>query len=438
VFKGVATERARRAPKTIAALTLLFSALFVAQFAAASSGAQPSGPSGSRASLARKSAHRQSAKFFRKVSSNGPNVKESAWRLWRARKPRPPQPPPPPPPPPVQPETPTSSAYQNRVGMSAHVVWLNNDEQLAYLQRLRAGGVSWIRDDFSWGALERSKGAWNWSITDQLMRNVSTVGINVVAILGYSAPWASSGSTIYHAPRDAAEYANYARMVVERYGVGGTFWLNNPLLTAYPLRAVELWNEPWHREFWRPNPDPVAYGQLVRAAATAIHASHPEMKVLASGDIFQMRADTTASVDWLRLLLDSDPKLFRDLVDGYAVHLYSEGRGPLDQSADQRWRFDRILLTRGLVQARAAEHPIWVTEFGWTTSPGSGSVSEATQATYIRDAFTRTVGEWGSFVPVSFLYHWGKPSAGWDGGFGMLHADGSAKPAWDAISALVR
>ena len=332
----------------------------------------------------------------------------------------------------------TPNEYRDRVGFSTHVVWMDDSEQLSYLRKLRAGGVVWMREDFSWGALERSKGVWDWTIGDRLMTNVSRVGMNVVGVLGYSAPWASSGPSIKNPPRDDAEYASYAKTVVERYGFGGTFWALHPELASRPLQAVELWNEPWHHQFWSPNPDPAAYARLVRAAATAIKSTHPEMRVLANADVFQMRSDTSASVDWARLLFEADPGLFRDLVDGYAVHLYTEDRGPSDTSVSQRWRFDRLLITRSLAQAHSADHPIWVTEFGWNTHPSAEEmVSEATQAQFVRAGFERLVGEWGGFVPVSFLYHWGRPSDDWDGGFTLFRTDGSMKPAWQAVVDLV-
>lgn len=328
--------------------------------------------------------------------------------------------------------------YRNRVGFSTHVVWMEDAEQLSYLRKLREGGVVWIREDLPWGALERSRGVWNWTIGDQLMRNVSRVGVNVVGVLGYSAPWASSGSSIKHPPRHNAEYANYARTVVERYAAGGTFWRLHPELVPRPLQAVELWNEPWHHRFWRPNPDPAAYARLVRTTASAIKASRPEVRVLANADIFQMRNDTSASVDWARLVLDADPAVFRELVDGYAVHLYSEERGPHDRSVDPRWRFDRLLLTRSHAKAHGADHPVWVTEFGWNTHPSADEVvPEATQARYVREAFTRLIGEWGDFVAAGFLYHWGRPSDDWDGGFTMFRMDGSMKPAWQAVTDLL-
>lgn len=416
--------------RLITVATLVAAALCVAQLAsaAASPSRAKTGPN-----------HwRQGTSFVMQMLTSGRTVQNGRWRRKARSRPKAPRPRPAPSPQPAPVPDAPAAGYRGKVGMSAHVVWIEDDaEQLAYLRRLREGGVTWIRDDFSWGAHERSKGVWNWTHGDRLMRNAAKAGVNVLPILGYSAPWATSGSTIYHAPRSFDEYANYAKTVVDRYGADGTFWRLNPALTPHPFKAVELWNEPWHHDFWRPNPDPAAYARLVRAATVAIHGSHPEVKVLASGDVFQMRADTSASVDWFRLVLEADPALFKDHVDGYAVHLYTEDRGPLDKSVDQRWRFDRLLITRSLAQSRNAGHPIWVTEFGWSTNSGPDTVSEATQASFVRAAFGRTVNEWGSFVPVSFLYHWGKPAGGYDGGYGMLRPDGSAKPAWGALSALL-
>ena len=41
-------------------------------------------------------------------------------------------------------------------------------------------------------------------------------------------------------PANNADFANFARKVVERYGPGGTFWANRPDLTPRPLRAAEI------------------------------------------------------------------------------------------------------------------------------------------------------------------------------------------------------
>jgi polysaccharide biosynthesis protein PslG len=333
----------------------------------------------------------------------------------------------------------TRNTLPERVGFSGSVVWYENAEQLAWLRRLRGTGAGWIREDFHWGAFEPRPGVWTWSVGDRLMRNAAIVGVDVLGAVSYSARWAASGPTIYHPPRNPAHYAEFCRRLVERYGPGGSFWQANRDLEPRPLRALEIWNEPWNHFFWRPNPDPAAYVRLVRAAATAIRQADQDVEVLASADIFQMRAGTTESRDWFRLLLEIDAGVFRRLVDAYSVHAYSQRRGPKDTSVAQRWRYDRVLLTRDLAARSAAAHPIWITEFGWTTAASHpDGVSETRQALYLRRALERAVGEWDSFVERAFIYHWGRVESDNIGGFGFFRADGDAKPAVRTLRSLLR
>jgi polysaccharide biosynthesis protein PslG len=269
------------------------------------------------------------------------------------------------------------------------------------------------------------------------MRNAAMVGVNVLPVVAYSAGWAASGPTIYHPPRDPKAYGAFCRRIVERYGPSGTFWRDHPQLSPRPITALEIWNEPWHEDFWRPAPSAAAYAALLRAAGTAIHDAHPDVKVLASADIFQYRTKIAQPRDWFAELIVADPGVLRSSVDAYSVHLYVQGRSPLDSVTPQRWRFDRLLLTRSLAASVGAAHPIWITEFGWTTHPGHpDSVSEATQARYMTEALRR-VAEWGSFVERSFVFFWGTAKNDRVGGHGLLRADGSPKPVVHELTRLL-
>lgn len=159
--------------------------------------------------------------------------------------------------------------------------------------------------------------------------------------------------------------------------------------------------------------------------------------MLASADVFQMRSDTGASEDWLRPLLESDPGLWRsDLVDAWSVHLYSLERGPFDEAAPQRWRFDRVLITRRLAEQAGAPKPIWVTELGWSVgAERQGDVDETTQARYVRSALVRALDEWGSFVARAFVYAFrpGRPDP-----YNLIRPDNSPRPAWLEIKTLLR
>jgi polysaccharide biosynthesis protein PslG len=354
--------------------------------------------------------------------------------------PTPPAPTPPAPtPPPSQPAPPPAPApvsYRGRFGMSASTMWYSDSVQRAYLQRLADANITWVREDFAWEVFEPRQGVWDWSFGDRFMRNASRTGVNALATLAYSAPWAASGPTIYHPPRDPAQYAAFAARLVARYGPGGAFWAENPTLTPRPLTAIEIWNEPWLNYFWRPEPDPAAYLRLSRATIAAVRAANPNVKILISGDIFQMRGDTTASLDWFRLLAEQGPDVLRS-VDAYSVHLYTQDRSPLDTRTEQRFRFDRALMTRDIATRAGASRPLWVTEFGWTTGQREPDpVSEELQARYTREALTVALEQWGSLVERSFLYYWGDPAREYTPGYSPLRADGSAKPLWTTLAAL--
>src|SRR5688572_29469305 len=80
----------------------------------------------------------------------------------------------------------------DKVGLSTHLFWLGESDINANLTRLRAGGAGWIREDFLWDQIEPVKGDFRWGRTDALMAAAARTGTDVLAILDYSARWASS------------------------------------------------------------------------------------------------------------------------------------------------------------------------------------------------------------------------------------------------------
>src|SRR5215208_6899314 len=173
-----------------------------------------------------------------------------------------------------------NARYRDRVGLGTHLRYERPAEVQSALRQLREGGVTWVREDFRWDQAEPIRGTYDWRLTDNLMAGAAAEGVDVLALIDYSAPWASSdpsgGGDLFHPPSDFADYAAFARRVVERYGRGGTFWSLHPELTPRPLRAVEVWNEPYGRWFWKPDPDPAAYARLVRSTVAAVRAAQPD------------------------------------------------------------------------------------------------------------------------------------------------------------------
>ena len=336
---------------------------------------------------------------------------------------------------------PNAGSYAGRVGLNGHVVWVSGAEAKAQLDRARGGGVTWVREELPWAAVEPSPGAFDWARTDALMAAASSAQMNVLGLLGYSARWSSTdpsgaGDTRY-APRDPAEYARYALEVVKRYGPRGSFWSSRRDLKPQPLTAVELWNEPFGFWAWKPNPDPAAYARLVRAAATAIRSYDPSIKILIAANVLQVRTDNTLR-NWMQEVLAADPGL-RSLYDAYSVHPYPYPRtkSPTDDSGDIRWAYSQVTINHNLDPTK----PIWITEVGWSTAPSaSDAVSEQTQAAYVKGALQRGLEEWGSWVERVFIYSMDPdngPPTYREGYYGLRHADGTSKPAWDALTRLV-
>ncbi|MDX6511628.1 MAG: polysaccharide biosynthesis protein PslG [Gaiellaceae bacterium] len=327
-------------------------------------------------------------------------------------------------------------SYAGRVGISSHFYWLSEVGARAQMARLKAGGVTWVREDFRWDRLEPQRGTFDWVRTDHVMAAAAASGVNVLGLITHAPPWASGSTDPVYPPKNPDEFAAFAAAVVSRYGTGGSFWPTRPELTPRPLTAVEIWNEPFGRWAWKPNPDPVAYAALAHKAAVAIHAVQSDVTVLVCGDVIQQRADGAVEVPWLAKVLAADPQLSK-LANGYAVHPYSDNRGPYDSVTKQIYRFDRVTLTRDVARAYGASLPIWITEVGWST--GVGGLSEATQAEYTRGATVRALDEWGSFVARIFVFSWDvSDSAGTlNAGYGLRRPDDSARPAWDALKALL-
>ena len=335
--------------------------------------------------------------------------------------------------------------YANRVGFASHLDYMGAADGYGYMQRATAAGVHWFREDFWWSVLEPQRGQFRWGPTDALMTNASKLRGDIVAMVGYSPPWASGRSDDKYPPLDPSDYANFAVAVAKRYGTNGTFWAANPALAKRPLRAIEIWNEPWHWAFWKPNPDPGAYAALVRAAAPAIKAVDPRIKILISGDLHFGWAggrENSWLNGWLSVLLEE--RLPMPSVDGWSVHPYSGNRGPYattirgfaDQAYAQQWLYQQLLLVRDMTTEAGKFEPIWSTEFGWSTA---GDVDAATQSRYTTGAIRRAVDEWSSFVARSFIYVLERPHNGdRDGGYNLLWDNLTPKPAWDAVSALVR
>lgn len=329
--------------------------------------------------------------------------------------------------------------YAGRVGLDSHLISSSEPGSAYELARAQSGGFKWIREDFTWNVLEPKRGHFDWTSSDNLMTLAATQDVQVLAIIDYSAAWASScrdGDTRCP-PANPSQFAAYAVAVLNRYGSGGSFWAEHQTLRPDPVTAIEIWNEPFGYWEWSPEPDPSRYAALVRTTAVAVRRVHPDVTILASGDVRQSRTDGTPA-PWLESLLAADPELNK-VIDAYSVHPYPspKHRSPT-ASVGTNLPYDRVTNTHAIDPSL----PIWITEIGWSSAPACDQcVTEAVQAKYERDAVAMAIRDWGAYVSKVFVYSWDRSNgtAGdFEGNFGLRRDDDSLKPAYAALSSLIQ
>jgi Cellulase (glycosyl hydrolase family 5) len=237
---------------------------------------------------------------------------------------------------------------------------------------MAADGIKVVRADALWSNVEptaptASGPTYNWSTTDAIATALAQHGIQWLPIIDYSTSWnASEPGDLQSPPTSDSAYAAYAAAVVARYGPGGSFWKANPKLTAEPVTAVEIWNEPNVTGTAIPA---AQYAAMYESARTAIHQVSPSVEAIVGG----LGNPAGTYIQQVQQTL------------GGPGYIDAVGQTPYDQNADDVLE-DIAGLRLSLDEVGDANVPIDIEEFGWPTS-GSASyvstVSDSTRASYM-------------------------------------------------------
>jgi len=232
----------------------------------------------------------------------------------------------------------------------------------AAFQTMRAGGLSYVRVDASWGGVEPAPPVagvhtYDWATYDSFVADLARNGLRWYPVIGYSTPWASSAAGDPFAPPSGdADYAAFVAAVAKRYGASGSFWAEHPELPRLPTTAYGIWNEPSNPTFWHgAEATPARYMRLYLAARAAIKAVDPGARVAAGGLLDSGVVNANA---YLRAMLDSAPAA-RNQLDALGWHPYVGG---LDEVLASVKRARSTLNKYGLTNV-----PIEISEVGWHT-----------------------------------------------------------------------
>lgn len=284
-------------------------------------------------------------------------------------------------------------------------------------------GVTWVRADFDWSAIEGERGRFNWAYPDHIVAEASARGMKVLAVLDYTPGWARPAGTSSHTPPDnVAEYADFARAAAARYG---------PVRVA----AWEIWNEPNISDFWEPVPDADRYAELFRAGAAAIRSVDPNALILTGGLTRGTDKRDGTRISQTTYLAKLYANGTAQLADAIAIHPYSFPWLPTQSDPALVGGFDDLpALHRLMTRYGDGDKQIWVTEFGAPTGTGSEAVSDTDQALAVTQARKR-MRSWGWAGPLIYfeLRDGGTNPAAAEQNFGVALRDLTLKPSGEAL-----
>ncbi|MGI8511566.1 MAG: beta-galactosidase, partial [Solirubrobacteraceae bacterium] len=332
-------------------------------------------------------------------------------------------------------------------GIHASLRYMDEPGMKQVMAQMRDAGMAYAREDLSWKEIEVTPGQYDWSWYDVIVSNAARNGLRLILIPNNSPVWATGAWNRMPSSGAALDaYIRFIRKAIERYGSGGAFWSSRPDVPKLPIATWDIWNEPYVPSQTE-NPNPAAYAGMFKAVVSAVRGVDPAARFMLEADLGTVGPDPQPP--FLEALFDAVPDLGR-YADIVSLHAYTVNsptqcdRGKPVSKGFQSWnpiRYElcrvqdirRILDERGASNAR-----MWITELGWSTG-GSRPVSEATQAQYVREAYAK-LREW-RLVDVVTWFHlktMERDPANPEDFFGFLHADGSPKPAWSALTGEIR
>jgi polysaccharide biosynthesis protein PslG len=328
-------------------------------------------------------------------------------------------------------ESKTQNADSSRSAGVALGGAIQNESSFALAQDFDAigsTGARWVRMDINWDLIQRDgASSYNWAPFDRVVSAAQARGLNVLATILYTPPWARpAGTGASTPPTRLSDYVSFAKAAAGRYAPLG-------------VHAYEIWNEPNNTRFWAPRADAGRYTEMLKGASTAIRSVDAQAFIVTAGTSPALdEGGNIAPVTFLKQIYARGGK---DAFDAVGHHPYCTPGSP----GESQWWNPWYQMTGAPTSLRTvmaangdAGKQIWATEFGAPTGGPSGSfVPEAAQAELV----TRAYRLFGSYRWAGPLFWYAARDLGTDRRtredfYGLLRNDFSPKPAFDAYRAV--
>ncbi len=288
---------------------------------------------------------------------------------------------------------------------------------LEALELVARAGIAHIRDEMSWGSLEREKDTLVFPERyDQYVDAALALGIEPLLILDYSNRFYDEGN-FPASPEAQTGFARYASAVATKF--------------RGRLKYYEVWNE-WSIGCGmrgKPKSTPEVYAGLLEGTYRAVKEADPSATVVGLGG-----EHSKNHIEYIDGMLAAGAV---GTMDAASVHCYRYPRGP--EATDLLGELQNVTKVLG---KHDGEQPLWVTEIGWPTHVGPRGVRERVQAqmlvkTYAICMATGSVDKvfWYDFKDDGLKREYNESN------FGIVHHQDfnlAPKPAYIALATMTR
>ncbi len=278
-----------------------------------------------------------------------------------------------------------------------------NFENPEALGAAREAGVSVVRADLTWNAVERD-GRFVFANADVWLEHLAQRGLRALWILDYGHDDHGGGGAV-RSEADRAAFQRYVSASAAHFRGHGV--------------SYEVWNEPdveGDRYY-----EPADFGELVRDAAAAVRAADPRAPIVTGG------------LSW------GDYGYFAAMFGalGNAAPVSAIGFHPYRGGAPENAAGDFGQINAMIAQALPPATPIWVTEWGYSAAEGSADErAAATRAQQGIQLARQMLTAWAVHAPLAVWYELrdrGEEARSSEQSFGLLDFGGQPKPALDAL-----
>jgi hypothetical protein len=315
-------------------------------------------------------------------------------------------------------------------GMQAFLWWRPEVAQRD-MELIRDAGFRWVKQGFAWREIEGiAKGKFDWSVTDRIVDQAESIGLNIIARLDSDPTWASgqtypnANNVIMTPPKNYQDFADFCSALASRY--------------KGRIAAYQIWNEPnLAREWGGQAPDPESYTRLLKAGYQAIKAADPNAIIISAGMAPTTRFDKVAMPDteYLKRMYVAGAKPYFEALGAHGAgykappemdpgavandpNFYNKGDANCPGPACRIYCFRHVEdLRQIMVNNGDSAKRVVVLEFGWTMDSRPNSpyawhaVTEEQQADYFVRAYQYAKQNWQPWIGIMSLIY--MPNVDW-------------------------